>query len=138
MLGKVRESNLRNEHVEKLVRLTNEELQASVEHIKKRVENIETQLAEVDGRLARLYDALETGRLSLDDLAPRIKELREKRDLMVRARVEAQETFLTGRVELVSREVVLDYINDLRRVLDISTVSEQRAFLRSFIQAVER
>lgn len=40
------------------------------------VATLDTQLSEIDKRLQRLYDALETRKLILDDLAPRIKELR--------------------------------------------------------------
>jgi len=41
---------------------------------------LESQLNDMDGRLGRPYEALETGKLELDDLAPRIRELREKGD----------------------------------------------------------
>lgn len=34
------------------------------------------EITTISGRLDRLYDALETGKVDLDDLAPRIKELR--------------------------------------------------------------
>jgi len=40
--------------------------------------------------LARLYDALETGKLTLDDLAPRIKEFRAKQKELSKARVIAE------------------------------------------------
>ena len=65
------------------------------------------EMGEMERRLGRLYDALETGKVELDDLAPRIKELKEKRGLLERARAEAQEAVAAGRVEMVSREVGL-------------------------------
>ena len=98
---------------------------------------MDTQIADVEGRLGRLYDALETGKLDLDDLAPRIKELKDRRELMLRARREVEETFVDGRIELVSREVVLSHLKDLNVVLDGGTVSERKAFLNSFIESIE-
>ena len=98
---------------------------------------MDTQIADVEGRLGRLYDALETGKLNLDELAPRIKELKDRRELLLRARREVEETLVDGRIELVSWEVVLSYLKDLNVVLDGGTVSERRAFLSSFIKSIE-
>ena len=78
-----------------------------------------------------------TGKLDLEDLDPRINKLKLTRDLVVRAKSEARETLEVGRVEQVSRNVVLEYLNDLRSVLDLGTVGEKRTFLRSFIKSVE-
>ena len=40
--------------------------------------NVDKEIREVENRLSRLYDALESGKLDLNDLAPRIKELLAK------------------------------------------------------------
>ena len=61
-------------------RLTNQEFARSTGLAKERVVLLESQLNDMDGRLGRPYEALETGKLELDDLAPRIRELREKGD----------------------------------------------------------
>jgi len=37
---------------------------------------INAELRDISVRLSSLYDALETGKLKLDDLSPRIKELK--------------------------------------------------------------
>ena len=123
VLAKVVDLVLREEHVEELVRLTNDELEASLGELSQRMTGIDAQLADIDGRLGRLYDALETGSLDHHDLAPRIKDLREKRDLILRHKSEVNETLTTGRVELVSRETVLGYLKDLKWVLGHGTVS---------------
>ena len=127
---------LRDEHVSELVELTNQELEGSLAEVESRVAALDNKLDDIDARLQRLYDAFETGKLDLDDLAPRIKELREKRDLVLRARSEARETFDAGRVEQVNRDVVLDCLKNLKGLLDLGTVGEKRAFLRSFIKSV--
>ena len=129
---------LEEEHIEELVHLTNDELRGSLESLKERISGIDSQLGETDRRLGRLYDALETGKIVVEDLAPRIRELRERRDLLLRSKAEAQETVDAGRVELVSRGVVLEYLKDLKGVLDYGSVSERRALLKSFVRSVER
>lgn len=81
------------------MRLTNEELEGSLAHLKERMRILDAQLGEIDRRLERFYDALETGKVALDDLARQIRELREKRDSLQRARAETQEALTAGRVE---------------------------------------
>jgi oligoribonuclease (3'-5' exoribonuclease) len=57
-----------------------------------------------------------------------------KRDLVARARAEANKTVASGKVELVGRETVLEYVKDLKGVLAQGSIAERRAFLSSFVQ----
>ena len=138
VLEKVKQLILREEHLGELVRMTNEELKNSLVQVKERLDSLESQVGDLNGRLERLYDALETGKVELDDLAPRLGELREKRNLLQRAKTEGEKTIAAGRVELVEQRIVLGYLKDLSGVLNGASVGEQRTFLRSFIQSVER
>jgi len=59
------------------------------------VRAIDCEIASQRARLARLFDALEAGKLELEDLAPRIKELRKSIEQLVDKReklLEAKET----------------------------------------------
>lgn len=73
--------------LEELVTLVNEDLDASNASYKEKLETIDTELKDVNSRLTKLYDALETGKLDMNDLAPRIKELNARRDELSKARV---------------------------------------------------
>ena len=64
--------------VEELVKLVNEELRSASSGLKERLDTCDAELQDVKTRLSRLYDVLETGKLSLDELAPRIRELRSR------------------------------------------------------------
>lgn len=68
VLDKVRSIILQKEHVIELVRLTNEELRSSLGGIEDRVAQLRAQRVDVEARLGRLYDALETGQLELGDV----------------------------------------------------------------------
>jgi len=52
-----------------------------------RLDAIDAELNDVEIRLSKLYDALETNKLSLDDLAPRIKEIRSLQNELSKARL---------------------------------------------------
>ena len=75
--------------------------------VRERLETLDSQISAVNRRLERLYEALETGKVDLDDLGPRLKDLRQRRNLLLRAKSAAQETVDAGKVEQTSREVVL-------------------------------
>lgn len=73
--------------MEKLVGLVNGELQGSSVSLHQRLDAIDTELKYIEPRLSRLCDALETGKLELNDIAPRIKELRNRQDELKKTRV---------------------------------------------------
>ena len=129
---------LQEEHLHELVRLTNEELANSLGHLEERLQMQDSQIGDLDRRLGHLYDALETGQLTVTELAPRIRELQERRELLARARGELQETLSEGQVEQVSWETVLSNLGNLREILDYGSVAEQKLILRSFVQWVEK
>jgi len=83
---------LNDDWLAELVVLVNEELDSAHSTHRERVDSIEGELNETRVRLTKLYDALETGKLALDDLAPRIKELKTRADELSKARaiVEAE------------------------------------------------
>ena len=73
---------LQEEHLHELVRLTNEQLGKSLGHVEERLQALASQTGDLDRRLGHLYDTLETGQLTVRELAPRIRELQEKRVLL--------------------------------------------------------
>ena len=73
----------------------------------------------MERKIERFYDALETGKMGIDDLAPRIRDHREKRDLLLRAIGEAKQATDFDRTQLVSQEIVFSYLVGISGVLDL-------------------
>ena len=128
---------LTDENLEGLVKLVNEELQSASYTLKDRMDVIDAELGDVKSRLSRLYDALETGTLKLDDLAPRIKELKVRQDELGRTRVETEAEMIAGGIQQVDVDIVKTYARDLRGLLEEADFIERKAFLRSFIKRIE-
>ena len=120
MLDRVRDLVLQEEYLKELVRLTNEELRVSVALVHERIHGLQSQLEDMERKIARLYDALETGKMGIDDLAPRIRDHREKRDLLLRAIGEAKQATDFDRTQLVSQEGVFSYLGGISGVLDLA------------------
>ncbi len=128
---------LTEENLEDLVKMINVDLARQCDGESTRLEIINAQLEETDGRLAKLYDALETGEFKGGELAPRIKELFEKKEELQQAKIEAEEALKYHTVELANRAVVHEYVQDLRTLLEESSIVSQKVFLRSFVERID-
>ena len=119
------------------MRLTNEELCQSCSENRERLEFIQAQIEELDSRLGKLYDAIETGEFKSGELAPRIKTLSQKKEELLQAKTEVEEILRYENVDMADPQVVQDYADDLRSLLAKSSITEQRSFLKSFVERIE-
>ncbi len=136
VINQIKEKVLTQDHLEELVRLVNEELDSTHVVLKDKLDAIDADLTDVRARLSRQYDALETEKLSLDDLAPRIKQLREKQDELSKARIQTEVEVIAQGPEHIDAEMVKSYAQDLRNVLEEASFTESKTFLRSFIEKI--
>ena len=51
------------------------------------IDSIETEIAGINQKLERFYDAIETGNVDLSDLGPRIRELRSRQEKLMARRL---------------------------------------------------
>ena len=80
VVEKIRERILTEETITELVTLVAEEIDAMAGELSGRLEVIDAELGDVQSRLQRLYEALETSELTLEVLSPRIFSLRHRAD----------------------------------------------------------
>ena len=126
---------LTEENLSALIRMVNEEVNKGRSQVEELLEEKDAQIEALNGRLDKLYAALETGKLVMDDLAPRIKDLRAQIEAMKRARVELEIKRAAESIQ-VSRAQVKEHVQDLHNVLDTGSLFERKAFLRSFIKRI--
>jgi site-specific DNA recombinase len=110
-----------------LVKLVNEELDSSNTAYREKLEVIDAELKDVSLRLAWHCDALETGKLGLDDLAPRIKELKAWQEEIGRARVLPEAEMTLHGARHVDAELVKSYAADLRSLLAECDITQSKA-----------
>jgi len=136
IINKIKGHILTYKNLSQLVNLVNEEMDASTGEYRTRLDTIIAEINNVNNRLERLYDALETGTLQLADLAPRIKELRQRQEQLQMSRQELEMLLSDRRVELADLETVTQYVADLHSLLSESTLVERKAFIKSFVKEV--
>ena len=113
------------------------EIQALVSQRDDQCRTLAAQITDIDRRLSRLYGALETGKVTVDDLGPRIAELSSRK-----AQVQQGIGELT-RVAEAKEGLVADlatakrHVEGLSALLEEVSFGEQKAFLRSFVRSID-
>jgi site-specific DNA recombinase len=128
---------LSDDNIDELVRLVNEEVHAMAESSYANLKILDRELGDVERRLARLYDSLETGMLSLDDLAPRIKELRSRQDGMRKSKIDAENDIANQGHQQLDATLVKTYAKDLGKLLAAFDPAEGKNFIRSIVRRIE-
>jgi site-specific DNA recombinase len=136
VVEEIKEQILTEDNLTKLVRMMNDQMdKASVEY-RDELKLISREEESISARLDRLYDAVETGKIGLDDLTPRIRELRDRQAQLLSRRIELETMMSDRKVELADLGMVKEYVADLRQAIDESPLSERRAFIRSFVEDI--
>ncbi len=136
VIGKLKEHVLNYENLKELVQLVNDEMDSLTEDYTERMNTISAEIDNVNQRLERLYDALETGSLKLADLAPRIQRLRQHLEQLNTTRLELEGLLSDRKVELADKETVKKCVDDLRNMLEESSITERKSFIKSFVREV--
>ncbi len=79
---------------------------------------------------------LERGKADLDDLIPRIRDLLQREKDLLKAAADAKTVMEQGSMHLVDAEQVLEYVQDLGRILEVGSAGERQQFLRSFVRSI--
>jgi site-specific DNA recombinase len=137
VIDKIKEHILTHDNLKDLVSMVNEEMDAAASEYQERLRVVSIEIAGVNQRLERLYDALETGSLQLADLAPRIKHLRERQEQLHVTRLDLENLLSNRKIELADPETVKNYVVDLHKLLEESTLVERKSFIKSFVKEVK-
>jgi site-specific DNA recombinase len=137
VLERIRRNILTEDNLTRLVNLINVELLETASCFEKQLEQTETELGKISNKLTKLYVALESGKLEMDDLAPRIKELRVRQH-----ELQQQKDILMSRIqsdtpEQLDQNEVMSYVNELEQILGEKSFLQQKTFLRRFVKRVE-
>lgn len=92
-------------------------LQAQCTNERQQIRILERQIRDVESRLEHLYDALETGAFSSEELAPSIRKLQAKKEDLELARQETELAVRSSALEMPDLKVIQEYVSDLRNVL---------------------
>ena len=136
IVDEIRGSILTEGNIRDLVKMVDEEMDGVAHEQRRKLESIESELAEVKRWLDRLYRAIETTDLDISDVAPRIREHRERERKLQDTAREVEATLAERRVKLDNVETITAFALDMGAFLKGSELTERRAFIQSFVKEI--
>ena len=127
---------LNPETLTELVELTNHELDFIARSKSSELNVIIRTIDDTNHRLERLYDAIETGKLDLGDLALRIKELQHRQEQLHAKKNEIENELADRRVELIDLETMTDYAAEMQDIICEGSLAHRKAFIRGFVKDI--
>lgn len=128
---------LTEENIMGLIDLVLDELNQSRETVREELKTLDTQLETLREKLGRLYAAIETGKINIADLAPRIKDLKNQMDILEIKKLEALEKASSPKTLPFDPAKIRLFVEDLCALLRKGTLVERKGFLRTFIKRIE-
>ena len=136
IIDSIRENILTESNIRELVKLVNEELDSVINEQREKAEAIDEELNEIRRRLDRLWQAVETTDLEINDILPRIREHKERQERLEIAADEARAILAVRMQGLGDEETIAAYVKEMSDFLMESELTETRAFIRSFVKEI--
>ena len=133
IIDQIRENILTESNIRELV---NEELDSVIREQQEKVEAIDEELNEIRRRLDRLWAAVETTDLEINDILPRIREHKERQEKLEIAADEARSILSMRMAGLGDEETIAAYVKEMSDFLMESELTETKAFIRSFVKEI--
>lgn len=126
---------LTDENLSELLELTNRELLKSQNATETQVSALGKEIIKQQRKLDNLYRVLETGKIDIEDIAPRIKELRSLIDGYKNQQIALTQKPHTP-LEPMTKAQLKAYVEDLGNLLLSGTFTEQKSFIKSFVRKI--
>ena len=137
VLDRIKENILTEENLRQLVDLTNEEMRVNKRRAIKQLDYLDRGARSVEQKLAHVYVALESGKVDIDDLAPRLKQLRAEQRELIEKRDEALgDVNQAGQMPFDAIKME-QCVQDLRSLLQSASFLECKTFLGTFIRRID-
>jgi site-specific DNA recombinase len=137
VIKQIKERILTRECLIDLVRVVNDEMDTAMRSYMNELELISNAIIDINHRLERLYDAIETGSLNLDDVVVRIRDLRQHQEQLQSKRSEIESQISDRKVELADLETISCCVDELHALLKGGTLAERRTFIKSFVREIQ-
>ncbi|PIU57205.1 MAG: recombinase family protein, partial [Chloroflexi bacterium CG07_land_8_20_14_0_80_51_10] len=100
----IKDNILTEENLTHLAEVVNQEMDENSKQFREELNTVYDEMADVNHRLERLYDAVESGNITMADLAPRIRELRIRHEKLIERKLQVEQQLSDRHIELASPE----------------------------------
>ena len=132
----LRERVLTRENIRNLFFIVNEELTTFEKDYDGKIIQLGHSLEETLSRRRKLYNGIETGKLDLGDVAPRLRELNAEIECLNQEKLELEKQRETRQPVTMTESELKPFIDDLLAMLVNGSISERKGFIRSFVKRI--
>ena len=136
IINRLKTHVLTEENLTELFNIVLDEMNNNKSDAREQLQTLDKQQDALKERLGKLYNSLESGKLDIDDLAPRIKELKGQINILETRRNQVTEGISNSSILPFNLKNLKAYVEDLADLLRKGTIMEQKSFLRSFIKRI--
>ncbi len=136
VVGKIRSDVLTQRNFRDLAKLVDEEMDDAAREHREKLETTRAGIDDARRRLGRLYAAIEDSDLEVSDLAPRIREIRDREQKLLETQRESEAALSDRRAVLGDIDRIAAFAEDLGDFLKNSELTERRAFISSFVEEI--
>ncbi len=137
IVGQIQENILAESNIRGLIKALEEEMEGVVHKERQRLATIEEELDAVQRKLGRIWDIVETGDIDVTHAAQRIREHRDRQEILEVAAEEARWILAERRALLDRADAIVSYAARMSRFLRTCEYTETRAFVRSFVKEIQ-
>ena len=137
IVGQIQENILAESNIRGLIKALEEEMEGVVQKERQRLETIKEELDEVQRKLGRIWHIVETGDIDVAHAAQRIREHRDRQELLEVAAEEAQWILAERKALLDRADAIVSYAARMNNYLRTCEYTETRAFVRSFVKEIQ-
>ena len=136
VIERIRDNIFSEKNLDQIFNLVIKEINEDKQGTNVKLKSIEKQLETLKNRLTKLYDALETGKLDIDVLAPRIKELKAQISSCEMSKTDIIQEKEAAKIIPLSVQTIKRQLVNLVQTLSKGAFHEQKAFLRAFVKVI--
>ena len=137
VVDRIKENILTEENLRALVDLVNEELGLYKRRAMEQLDSLNREAKSVEQSLANLYTALESGKVDIDDLASRLKELRARQREIDEKKDEALDEMNQTDGSVFDPLAMNHHLEDLQTILQSASFLQCKTFLGTFIRRID-
>ena len=136
VIDEIRKSILTKDNLMELAKAASEEWNESLAGFRQEIDSFDDGIKDTQFRLSNIYDAIESGKIDLSDLALRIKELRMRQEKLISRKSEIEMQYAEHRYEVLDPAQMATYVEDLKSLLEDGEVCERKAFIKGFVKEI--
>ncbi len=126
VVDEIKNSILTQDNLTELAKVATEEWNEALSGFRQEIDVIEENLKDTECRLGNIFNAIETGKVELSDLALRIRELRTRQETLIARKAGIESKYAEKRYEILDPEEMVKYVEDLRALLEEGEICERK------------